>query len=602
MIIALDTETACFTDDNPTPPIACVQLATADNVNILHWSEAQRWVEGIIRDPSIHIVGCEIAYDMACIVNQWPHLWRSVFDAYEANRIQDVSVNTSLLDIATGKHFGYSVGLDNLARRFTDHKLNKDNPWRLRFGELINVALSEWPSEALTYAREDARATFDVWTEIERTTDPRFLVNRYAKARTSFWLKLMSNRGLLTNPSAVDAFEHELKTLGVEQAALLLKYKLARWGGTKKQPKLVKTVANARKWTEAICRLNGVDVQLTDTGLTSLEGEYLMRLGDPVLKAYAGYSATLKKLSNDIPLLRRGDTHRIRSHFEVLKDTGRTGSSDPNVQNFDRDSVVRECFVPPEGYVYACADYGKGELCTWTQICLWLFGDSDMARVLNAGGDPHGELGALIGDRGAAKPANFGFNAGMGIQRMKDSARTGYGVDKPLEFWKQVKNHWRNRWREGKWYLDWATATLEGRDEIEYTHWVSQRVRLIRPKAGKSLYSTFCNTGFQALLADAATHAGFYIARACYAEPDSALYGSFPVNFPHDEFIVESPRDRAPWAAEELSRIMHEKAADYIPDVTPKADPLLSECWSKSAKTVRDEKGVLVPWTPKKAA
>ncbi len=587
MFVALDTETALISDANPTPDLACIQLATENEQQIIHQSEAERWVTGLLRDPNVHLVGAEIAYDLAVLANEYSHLMPLIFAAYEADRIQDVAINAKLEDIHRGLYpRGY--GLDDLAARYVRRVVSKDNPWRFRFGELIEHPIAFWPKAALDYALEDARSTFDIWIEQGRRGLAK---DRFRQARASWWLRLTSNKGLKTDPTAVDRFEAELTTKADACAALLLENGLAR----QEKKGLVRDTKAAKArmqevWTGELPR--------SPKGGISLSGEFLEDSRDPLLIAYADYSSTLKKLRTDIPLLRRGAVNRIHTHFEVCQETGRTGSSGPNIQNFDRKSGIRECFVPEPGYVYAMADYGKGELCTWAQVCLWLFGKSRMAEVLNAGGDPHATVARTIAGadytddhRQVGKVVDFGCPGGMGVKRLANYAWKAYDVKLTIEQAMFLREMWRNTWPEGRLYHNYISELFPHEAaRVTMKQYVSDRLR------GGCGYTQACNTLFQGLLADAGKHAGFYVAKACYVDSSSPLYGGYIVNFPHDEFIVEAPEDRAPWAAEELARLMHEKAADFVPDVTPVAEPLLSTRWSKKAKPKRDDRGLLIPW------
>ncbi len=90
-----------------------------------------------------------------------------------------------------------------------------------------------------------------------------------------------------------------------------------------------------------------------------------------------------------------------------------------------------------DGYVLCSTDYAAGELCTLAQVCIWITGHSEMAKIINATKDP-GSLHAMLaarmkgctfeearalikaGDavmkafRQAAKAGNFGFGGAMG--------------------------------------------------------------------------------------------------------------------------------------------------------------------------------------------
>lgn len=53
---------------------------------------------------------------------------------------------------------------------------------------------------------------------------------------------------------------------------------------------------------------------------------------------------------------------RIRSDFDPMKDSGRYGSSKPNVQNIPVLGDFRSCIVPAKGYVFVSADYDGQEI------------------------------------------------------------------------------------------------------------------------------------------------------------------------------------------------------------------------------------------------
>jgi DNA polymerase I-like protein with 3'-5' exonuclease and polymerase domains len=333
--------------------------------------------------------------------------------------------------------------------------------------------------------------------------------------------------------------------------------------------------------------------------------------GDPLLKKYSEFSSLGKTLSTDIPILEKCTSVPLEVNWEVLRETGRTSTS-PNTQNFPTEVGVRECFRPRPGWVYAIGDYPQMELRTWSQICLRVLGYSKMAEALNSGMDPHCELarrmlkpqisyeeaiadykanpkGRLYYPRQASKAGNFGFPGGLQPAAYKEYAWSNYGVAIELELARELHAYWYESWTEAREYFQWVGC--QGEDEA-MLQLPSFRYR------GRCRFTEACNSLFQGLAADAAKAAGFLIARACYAEPESPLYGCRIVNFIHDEFVVEVPDDeRAHDAAVELGRLMEVGANhDFIPDVPCKVEPILSRRWSKSAKEVRGPDGRLIPW------
>ncbi len=58
-------------------------------------------------------------------------------------------------------------------------------------------------------------------------------------------------------------------------------------------------------------------------------------------------------------------------------------------------------------------------------------------------------------------------------------------------------------------------------------------------------YTAACNTFFQGLGADGAKAALWDVTLRCYADETSPLYACRPVNFVHDQILMEVPLERA---------------------------------------------------------
>lgn len=371
----------------------------------------------------------------------------------------------------------------------------------------------------------------------------------------------------------------------------------------------VKDTKAAADLMRATCAAKGLALVLTDKGNVKLDRDTCDSVGHPDLEAYAELSGLTTQLSNFVGLLRRGTHTPIQPRFETLLETGRTSAS-PNVQNLPRKGGVRECFVPREGMVYATADYSGFELRTFSQVCVDIFGHSRLGRALNDGIDAHLELGRRLlgisyeealerynaGDeeveqaRQFSKIGNFGFMGGMGPASFIDYARKSYGVRIEFERAVELKRLWLESWPEAILYFRWIG------DQCEEAVPRIKQLRVDRYRGNVS-FCEACNTLFQGLAADAAKASGFLISKACYVDTTSPLFGSRPVNFVHDEFIVETPdTDRAHDVAVELARLMVVGASPYLPDVPPVAEPVLMRRYSKKAKPIHNDKGRLVPW------
>jgi DNA polymerase-1 len=206
--------------------------------------------------------------------------------------------------------------------------------------------------------------------------------------------------------------------------------------------------------------------------------------------------------------------------------------------------------------------------------------------------DPRVQLARQTG-----KVANFGFPGGLGAEKFVLFARMSYRVRLTVEEARELKRTWLKTFPEFKAYFKHIDSLQV--DEGIYTvqHLFTNRLR------SKIFYNVACNTYFQGLGADAAKAAGYLIARGCYYDKESPLYGCRIVNFIHDEWIIEVPDDwetgwvRATAAANELVRLMILGAAPFVPDVPMGADPQLMRRWSKFATMLVDkDTGMLIPW------
>jgi DNA polymerase-1 len=617
MTTAFDTETFLIEPGNLAPELVCISYAGVDyNVRLEHAIYGSSTFRAMVDCAFAHntpVIGANVAYDMAVMLAHDPALSDRIWTLYDRGLVRDVIMRQKLIDVAHGCYRGFrkdengktykiEYGLADLVKRHLGHELSKgEDTWRLRYAELYEVPLCDWPKDARQYAEDDAVATMAVYQAQE--SEAALLLDEPARCRTAWMLHLMSCYGIKTNPEAVAAFVQVTEKHIEEIKGLLVSKGLVRAKGTR-------DTKAAKALMVQICGTKGLPIAETDGGDVSLDDSACKATGDPVLCAYADYSSLAKVVSTDLPILLKGVDKPIQTRFEPLLETGRTSSSKPNIQNIKRLVGMRECFRPRPGYVYVDADYGMLELCTFAQTCLWWFGRSRMAEVLNAGQDPHLDFAAQIlgityeeakvrrkaGDkeveqrRLVAKVGNFGFPGGLGAESFVEYAASSYKVSLTVEQARDLKKFWLAQWPEARQYFGHI-----GRLENENGRVSMQRFVTGSWRSDMS-YTVACNDPFQSLGATAATWAGYDLARACYHERDHVLFGSRPVNFIHDQYLVEVLDDeRAHDRAVAVADIMVAAARRAVPDVTPGVEPLLCRYWSKDAKAIYKD-GRLVPW------
>jgi DNA polymerase-1 len=627
-VVGFDTETCLITDYCKAPLLVCASFAwTSGETRLVHWTDLEPchadWFVKMLEEDIF--VGANTAFDFGVLVQQYPDYTSLVWQAYEEGRVEDVLLRHKLIDIADGTHRrfrasrgGYSLA--GVVKRTFGVDMEKDE-WRLKYSQLRDKPVSEWPQGAVDYAIYDAVATLGLY-QVQQDEVPDWLEDAQRQARAGWWLHLASAWGITTDLARVDKLEREVREEYQTHEETLKEYKLVRPDGSR-------NTLEARTRMLVVSIEKRVPIKLTAKGKVSVDRESCKASGDDPLESYAEATHLKKLLATDLKFLKKGQNH---TRFDVLVDTGRTSSSSPNIQNLSRRGGVRECFVPRPGFVFIDADYDTIELRTLAQVCIWAVGESRLAELLNQGFDPHLDLGAKIlgltyedavqhkndpvikEARQLAKPANFGFPGGMGAKKFLVYAKSQYGIEISLDDATALRRTWFENWPEVQKYFGWIRSKHEwnfdvasGGDTATVRHFQSGRYR------GSCFYTAACNSYFQGLAADVGKAAGYRIARACYdpsviwrdpvtGEPagSSPLFGSRNVAFVHDQFVVETPdTPNAHDAAEEVGRIMVEEARKFLPDLVVTCTPALARRWSKNVEAVFDKEGRLTVWDEK---
>ena len=608
IVCAIDTETHLIEPGQLAPRMVCLSWSDGKHSGLLHRNEAHERLREFLKLKHFKIVGHNTAFDWAVIAAAFPDLLPLIFTAYEENRIEDTLIREQLIDIANGNFRGVyrdpetdkkakrEYSLQSIAARRLNLELEKDD-WRLRYAELTDTPIADWPKGAKDYARSDAEVTRAIYMQQESSLN--LLKDSPAQARAAFGLHLMSCWGLITDRAHVDALDERLISDMTQAQATMRNHNLLRSNGTK----------NLKLIRELISNCLGDDAPRTAKGAIKTDDSTLERCQHEALEALSQFKAAEKLNSTWLRHLKMGTEKVIQPTYNVLVETGRTSCRNPNIQNPHRAPGLRECFIPRQGYLYAACDYSSLELCTLAQVCLWLFGSSNLANVINAGIDPHLRLAAEIlkisyteavdlmqsGDknirkvRQVSKAANFGYAGGMGPEKFSLFA-AGYGLELSQNESKKLRENWFRAWPEMRKYFDYVSSVTK-HPEAKLKQFVSERYR------GNVRFTSACNSFFQGLAADGAKAAVYQVIRQCYTPAyRSPLLGARPVMFIHDEIIAEVPERNAPEAAETLSRIMRETMQTYTPDVKIGTSVALMRRWYKDAEEIRDQNNRLAIW------
>lgn len=631
---AIDTEYVANAPGS-IPPLVSVGIAGTSGCRLFHQSDpdAPDAIRDIFRD---RVAFAMAPTDIVEIWSRWPALLGEIITALDGDRVVDVLTNEKLIDIAEGEYRKRGrYGLAAVAYRRAGIELAKgDDTFRMHYGTLLHVPVALWPAAATQYALDDPAATFAVWAaqeafrEANRAPGIDVLADAHRQVRAHLVLFLQTLRGIHTDPVAVAALAHRLDTEIARLEQRCIANGLARIGGTKAAPRVVRNTKVAAKLIEDIAISTGQIVPLTEKGKVSLAEEALNELHIP-----SGHPLDDYRKLGSIKTLRSGWVEPlshplVRTHYDECVSSGRTSSSgfddghtwEPcsrNLQNFPKehtleklgigDADFRGCLVPRPGYAFVISDFSALELVTLAQVQLDWFGRSALADALRdpKRGDPHGEFGAeMLGvpypadsrlppgpgefnkklkahkdARQGAKAFNFGKPGGMGAKRFIAHARDDYGVDLTPQEERRLTASWQRKWPEMKLFFDRVSEMEDRHGYITISDNRSGRIR------GRMRFPDGCNTNFQGRGADVAKAAMWLIFLACigFGEGGASnpLYGCALVLFVHDENVLEAPIDRAPAALAEQERLMKLAALQFCPDVPIGVESTISDRYSK---------------------
>lgn len=630
--VSWDTEHAPFTDYVKIQPLSCVSFAYehGDPAGLIHARDPD--ARACVADWLTHhtSVGANIAHDMAEVCFEWPELIPLVWQAYADGRVRDLIQCERLIGIADGKRpEQVSNNLDALAQQYGFGALDKDPELRLSYGPLRDVPLDLWTERQRAYPVDDARAGLHV-----ALAQP-LPVDWENAARADFCCVLMGAWGFRTDPARVAKlrarYQGELRrtidrlTVGKELRKLNKSKKLSvpdqytveeLLAAPILRPNPAQQTGYSENTFVTLARMKqsgATRVTKRADGLPSTrlacDAEACENSNDPMLQALGEYSSFQKRLG-DCDALALGELH---CWFKPVMTNNQTSCSSPyNAQNPPTSGGERECIVPRPGMCFIDADYNLFQLRTFAQVCLEIVDRSDMADILNdpKGHNIHTLMAAMIlgippekfdkkkdrdelGERSTydmAKRCNFGFGADMGCKRFQATCSKQGVVVTEAEFWK-YKNAWKRLFPEAQAYFDYIKSLGDG---CQITELFTGRLR------GGCSYADAANDHFSALAASAAKAAWFQIARECYdPSQGSILFGDRPVNFIHDQFLIETPI--GPGAHDHAMRvkeIMETVTRPFLPDVPATTDPCLASCFSKKADAVLDKNGRLLVWSP----
>lgn len=245
-LVAFDTETRLIGKFTPTPHPICVSIARKDSAELYTAKDSIPVLLDLFRDDDCIVVGHNLAFDTTVMFEAFPELREAIIYKYSKGLFADTKIREKLLHLSshgdlvlvtaggfTKKIFyslaalekNYKIG-DASARNL--QKTGAD-AWRLRYEELEDLPVEEYPPEAQAYALEDAVNTRKVFLAQERVKHTkRFsLETQEFHTYADFCLRLISTRGMLLDQELAEkVIEKVSQDAHYENFQQLLKHKI----------------------------------------------------------------------------------------------------------------------------------------------------------------------------------------------------------------------------------------------------------------------------------------------------------------------------------------------------------------------------------------
>ena len=535
-----------------------------------------------------------------------------------------------------------------------DDQPKKKGSIRTSFGDLIDTPIDEWDEIAVAYAKEDAifaRALlYTQWGKSCRLASNKamhFLEDVPRQTYADFVLAFASvYTGIHLDRTMHATADRELEIRQAELATQIVGkgYMIKDKDGYKIPPKPLQD-----QFVQIYDKLKVAkkDRKLTTGGDISIDEEATENLIFLMNKAsgedFKDILETLDLIDEYRDITKQRNTylknfakafdcedHRLRYRFKGYgAGTGRTSSSEPNLQNLPRSGSVRNVIRASKGHILGLCDYSNAEMRTLSQIHLDEGRDSILAKRYkdDPNFDPHLFVSApfcgvtyeqaieYYGDkkhplykdlkekRNLAKVLNFGLAGGLGVKSFISYAK-GYGfkganilkfheVDKSIKAWKQVYSEMVDYFK--------VRAERAPKDEEIYRRnlaWDDGAFRSVYqyPRSNRFRfcdgYTNGCNSPFQGMASDGAKNALILVFEECMFSKLSPLFGSRIVCFIHDEIIIEIPvsdidtehyTQQGKDAVDRLSQLMKQGMEIMTPDIQAVCETTLSYRWDKEA-------------------
>lgn len=466
--IAIDTETELIKGFD-VPRVALISVSDGRLHRLIKPADLQAFID---QHANAHFVAHNAAFDFTVIraALRDPLAWVEVADQ---GRLHDTMILDALIRLGRDDSYPMNRDLGALAKLYLGLFIDKDDPFRLRYAELIDRPWELAEHGFFTYAIKDAivtRKLWDVLTAIATKLIKPFrsqispgaegsygLLTESLQVKAAIALGQIERQGIALDQKQVAATKAKLS----QEVSKLISdlQKLPECVGLFKHSKsgsLILT-ASGKPATNRLRLCEVLDAIADDLDLEDVPRSEKTRKITTSIKYWSQYAerslflsawGKLEEVAKLCQFFSGLQTDRIHPRYATLVRTGRTSCQKPNIQQLPREGGFREMIVPSPGYVFLGIDYSFIELRTLATVCESRYGQSRLADVIREGIDPHSFTASMfegisITDfaklpnkkqlRQQAKALNFGIPGGLGAASLVSYAATAYGVDLSMD-------------------------------------------------------------------------------------------------------------------------------------------------------------------------
>ena len=517
----------------------------------------------ILESSKIKKIGQNLKYEILVFKNYSINLGGIYFDTMVASHFLDSSLQ--------------SYSLDNLSRRFLDHKMlsYKD----ITKIEKKEISFKQVPVDvAMSYACEDSDITYKLYCIFKDKLLDKDLLVQFHKNEMPF-VSVLAN--LESNGVFIDS-----KKLNDISAKF-----------EKKINKIEKTIYKSVGYEFNINstlqlrdilfdKLKLKPFKKTKKGEFSTDSESLQSIEDQhsIVKeilAYRFYSKLKSTYLDSLPELINVNSNRVHTSYnQTGTSTGRLSSSNPNLQNIpiktDEGKQIRESFSSPkDDSVIISADYSQIEL----RLLAHFSSDPTMLKSYKNNEDIHLNTASEIFEvpinkitsqqRSLAKTINFGIIYGIGPKRLS------LQIDSDIKTAKEYIEKYFSRYSRVKNYFE---DTISYTRENGYIETILNRKRYLKDINSKNFIlrsaneRAAINTPIQGSAADVIKLAMININQ----DKELKNYAKLVIQV-HDELVFECKKDKVDYVSKKVKNYMENSIKIKVP---LKVDINKGQSWS----------------------